>query len=92
MDDAATTPSQIPSVQCSPRLSSRIAGSKRSPIREGYLPLSKVIKTSGFVASLKKFAKESRDLNDQKSWISLCAPTLQGSTRLYVSTRHYSRD
>ena len=64
MDDAATTPSWIPSVQCLPHLSSRVAG---STIREGDLPLSKVLKTSGFVASLQKVAKESGDLRN--SWI-----------------------
>ena len=61
MDDAATTPSRIPSVQRSPHLSSRVAG---STIREGNLPLSKVLKTSGFVASLQKVAKESGDLEE----------------------------
>ena len=64
MDDAATTPSQIPSVQHSPRLSSHVAGSKHPTIREGDLPLSKVLKTSGFVASLQKVVKKSGDLKD----------------------------
>ena len=40
MDDAATTPSRIPSVQRSPHLSSRVAG---STIREGDLPLSLLV-------------------------------------------------
>ena len=52
MDDAATTPSRILSMQRSPRLSSRVAGSKHPAIREGDLPPSKVLKTSGFVAPL----------------------------------------
>ena len=64
MDDAATTPSQIPSVQRSPRLSSRVAGSKHPTIMEGDLPLSKVLKSSGFVASLQNVAKESGNLKD----------------------------
>ena len=49
-------------MQCSSCLSSRIAGSKRPTIREGDLPLSKVLKTSRFVASLQKVAKESDNL------------------------------
>ena len=64
MDDAATTPSWIPSIQRLPRLSSRVAGSKRPTIREGDLPLSKVLKTSGFVAFLQKVVKESDDLKE----------------------------
>ena len=55
MDDAATTPSQIPFVQRLPHLSSRVAG---STIREGDLL---VPKTSGVVASLQKVVKESGD-------------------------------
>ena len=47
-------------MQCS----SCVAGSKRLTIREGDLPLSKVLKTLGFVASLQKVAKESGDLKD----------------------------
>ena len=58
MDDAATTPSLIPSVQRSPHLSSFVAG---STITEGDIPLSKVLKTSGFAASLQNVAKESGD-------------------------------
>ena len=58
MDDAATTSSRIPSVQHSPHLSSHVAG---STIREGDIPLSKVLKTSGFAASLQEVAKESGD-------------------------------
>ena len=45
-------------MQRSPHLSSHVAG---STIKEGNLPLSKVLKTSGFVASLQKVAKESGD-------------------------------
>ena len=58
MDDAATTPSLISSVQRSPRLSSHVPG---STIREGDVPLLKVLKTSGFAASLQNVAKESGD-------------------------------
>ena len=58
MDDAATTPSLITSVQRSPHLPSRVVG---STIREGDIPLSKVLKTSGFAVSLQKVAKESGD-------------------------------
>ena len=64
MDDAAATPSQNPSVQRSPRLSSLVAGSKRPTNKEGDPPLSKVLKISAFVASLQKVAKESGDLKD----------------------------
>ena len=45
-------------MQRSPHLSSNVAG---STIREGDIPLSKVLKTSGFAASLQKVAKESGD-------------------------------
>ena len=68
MDDAATTPSWIPSVQRQQRLpclSSRVAGSKRPAIREGDLPPSKVLKTLGFVASLQKVAKKSGNLEEE---------------------------
>ena len=71
IDDAVTTPSRIPSVQHSPRLSSGVADSKRSTIREGDLPLSKLLKTSGFVASHQKVAKESGDL-EQELHFTLC--------------------
>ena len=54
----ATTPSRIPSVQRSPHLSSRVAG---STIKEGDIPLSKVLKTSGFAQSLQKVSKECGD-------------------------------
>ena len=64
MDDAATTPSRIPSVQRSSCLSSCVAGSKRPTIREGDLSLSKVLKTSGFVTSLRKVAKEYDNLEE----------------------------
>ena len=43
---------------CAAFASSRVAG---STIREGDIPLSKVLKTSGFVASLQKVAKEFGD-------------------------------
>ena len=71
IDDAVTTPSRIPSVQHSPRLSSGVADSKRPTIREGDLPLSKLLKTSGFVASHQKVAKESGDLK-QELHFTLC--------------------
>ena len=64
MDDAATTPSHIPSVQHLPHFSSGVAGSKRPTVREGDLPLSKVLKTSRFVASPQKFVKKCGDLKD----------------------------
>ena len=42
-------------MQCSPHLSSRVT------IREGDIPLLKVLKTSGFAVSLQNVAKESGD-------------------------------
>ena len=46
------------------RLSSYVAGSKCHTIREGDLPLSKVLKTSGFVVSLQKVVKEYGNLEE----------------------------
>ena len=60
MDNAATTQSRIPSVQHSARLSSCVTGSKHPTIREGDLPLSKLLKTSGLVACHQKAVKESQ--------------------------------
>ena len=71
MDDAATTPSRIPSVQHSPRLSSCVAGSKCPTISEGDLPHSKLLKTMGFVACHQKIAKESGDLEEELDF-TLC--------------------
>ena len=67
IDDAVTTPSRIPSVQHSPCLSSGVADSKRPTIRE----VSKLLNTSGFVASHQKVAKESGDL-EQELHFTLC--------------------
>ena len=93
MDDAATTPSRIPSVQRSPRLSSRAAGSKRPTIREGDLPPSKVLKTSGFVASLQKVAKESGDLEEELDF-TLCTNITRSDQVLIITClriEHLSR-
>ena len=87
MDDAATTPSQIPSMQCSPCLSSRVAGSKHAAIREGNLPPSKVLKTSGFVASLQKVAKESGDLKKELEF-TLCTNITRSNQVLIITCLH----
>ena len=86
MDVAATTPSQIPSVRRSPRLSSRVAGSKRPAIKECDLPPSKVLKTSGFVVSLQKVAKESGDLEEELDF-TLCTNITRSDQVLIITCK-----
>ena len=88
MDDAATTPSQIPSVQRLPCLSSRVAGSKHTAIREGDLLPSKVLKTSGFVASLQKVAKESGDLKEELDFTLCTNITRSDQVPIITCLRH----
>ena len=86
MDVAATTPSQIPSFRRSPRLSSRVAGSKHPTIKECDLPPSKVLKTSGFVASLQKVAKESGDLEEELDF-TLCTNITRSDQVLIITCK-----
>ena len=71
--DAATTPSQIPSVQWSPHLSTHVADSKP-------LQLVKVI----FHCQIQKLTKESGDLEEELDF-TLCT-NISGSDQVLITT------
>ena len=68
------------------RLSSQVAVSKCPAIREGDLPPSKVLKTSAFVVSLQKVAKESSDPEKELDF-TLCTNITRSNQVLIITCK-----